>query len=155
MSASTSSSHPGATFGPIDIPSTQIFHETPTTFALVNLKPVVPGHVLVCPRRVARKFTDLSDDEIGDLWRTVAAVQRVMERVYDTTSSTLAIQDGPLAGQSVPHVHVHVLPRREGDFARNDDVYDELEKWRALDDDRAPRTAEEMKSEADTLRVMF
>lgn len=38
------------------------------------------------------------------------------------------LQDGPLAGQSVPHVHVHVLPRRAGDFARNDDVYDALEQ---------------------------
>jgi diadenosine tetraphosphate (Ap4A) HIT family hydrolase len=40
-------------------------------------------------------------------------------------------QDGPAAGQTVPHVHVHVLPRRAGDFARNDDVYDELDRGEA------------------------
>ena len=40
---------------------------------------------------------------------------------------TFAIQDGPAAGQTVPHVHVHVLPRRLGDFERNDQVYDELD----------------------------
>jgi bis(5'-adenosyl)-triphosphatase len=39
-----------------------------------------------------------------------------------------------VAGQSVPHVDVHILPRVEGDFERNDDVYDELQAW-------APRTA--------------
>jgi len=154
-------SNGGVKFGPIAIPASQVFHETSTTFALVNLKPVVPGHVLVCPRRVTPKLTELLDEEISDLWRTVAVVQRVIEREYNTTSSTLAIQDGPLAGQTVPHVHVHVLPRKEGDFARNDDIYDELEKWRgeagskALDDDRPPRSAEEMTAEANTLRALF
>jgi bis(5'-adenosyl)-triphosphatase len=39
----------------------------------------------------------------------------------------LIMQDGQDAGQSVPHVHVHVLPRRPGDFHRNDDVYDAID----------------------------
>ena len=38
------------------------------------------------------------------------------------------LQDGPAAGQSIPHVHVHVLPRREGDFEPNDAVYDAIDK---------------------------
>ena len=37
------------------------------------------------------------------------------------------VQDGPAAGQSVPHVHIHVLPRREGDFEPNDAVYDAID----------------------------
>lgn len=37
------------------------------------------------------------------------------------------MQDGPAAGQSVPHVHIHILPRRAGDFERNDQVYDAIE----------------------------
>jgi len=151
---SSMSTSPGVSFGPISIPPEQIFLETSSSFALVNLKPVVPGHVLVCPRRVAQKFTDLTDAEIADLWQTVAIVQRALERAHATTSSTLAIQDGPLAGQTVPHVHVHVLPRREGDFSRNDDVYDALEGREALDDDRRPRSMEEMTEEANALRVL-
>ena len=39
---------------------------------------------------------------------------------------TLAIQDGPEAGQTVKHVHVHVLPRKAGDFAENDQIYNEV-----------------------------
>ena len=37
------------------------------------------------------------------------------------------MQDGPAAGQSVPHLHVHCLPRKEGDFANNDEVYDAID----------------------------
>jgi diadenosine tetraphosphate (Ap4A) HIT family hydrolase len=43
------------------------------------------------------------------------------------TPSVLVVQDGPAAGQTVPHVHVHCLPRRPGDLKRNDDVYDAID----------------------------
>ena len=52
-----------------------------------------------------------------------------MESFHGSTSSNVAVQDGPGAGQSVPHVHVHILPRRPTDFANNDDVYEALEGW--------------------------
>jgi bis(5'-adenosyl)-triphosphatase len=70
------------------------------------------------------------------------------------------MQDGRAAGQSVPHVHVHILPRRFGDFQRNDDVYEELEnqnldKAITADEDRKPRTMEEMAAEASILASLF
>jgi len=46
----------------------------------------------------------------------------VVERIFGASSSTLVIQDGKDAGQSVDHVHLHVMPRRPGDFAQNDEV---------------------------------
>lgn len=39
-------------------------------------------------------------------------------------------QDGPQAGQTVSHVHIHVLPRRSGDFTKNDEIYDEVSLFR-------------------------
>lgn len=71
-------------------------------------------------------------------------------------------QDGPEAGQTVPHVHIHILPRKVGDFERNDIVYDliedkerELKKKLDLDKERMDRTAGEMAKEADELRALF
>ena len=60
---------------------------------------------------------------------------------HNTKSLTLAIQDGVDAGQSVRHVHIHLMPRTPGDFDNNDDIYGEIER---VDSRRS-----EVRSEAD------
>ena len=104
-------------FGPFPV-SKQIFHLSPSqqSFALVNLKPLLPGHVLVCPTRCVPRLSQLSTDETADLFLTVKIVSRTIERLYKATSLNVAIQDGPDAGQSVPHVHVHIIPRQAHDL---------------------------------------
>lgn len=57
--------------------------------------------MLVTPIRVAKRLSDLSSLEVADLFRTVQRVQGVMEKVHDTTSSTIVVQDGPDAGQTI------------------------------------------------------
>jgi len=121
-------------FGRFKITSNQIFLRTTHSFAMVNLRPIVPGHVLICSTRVAPLLSDLEDDEYDDLWRTVRTVQRVLKRQYKCEAFNVAVQDGSGAGQSVPHAHVHILPRYCGDFERNDDIYDELEAWAPRDE---------------------
>lgn len=159
-------------FGPWPINSSEIFATSPLSFAFVNLKPVVSGHVLISPKRVVHRFADLSSEEVADLWSLSQRVGSVVEKHYRATFLTLTIQDGPEAGQTVPHVHVHVLPRKSGDFEKNDEIYDvidESEKEIAstlagndkqadkldLDKERKPRTPEEMAEEASTLRARF
>lgn len=67
--------------------------------------------MLISPKRVLRRFADLSPDEVADMWTLAQQVGSAVEGHYKAGSLTLAIQDGPLAGQTVPHVHIHVLPR--------------------------------------------
>ncbi|OAX83203.1 hypothetical protein ACJ72_02437 [Emergomyces africanus] len=110
--------------------STHVFYITPLSFALVNLKPLLPGHVLVCPRRRVPRVTDLSPSETTDLFLTVRRVSRMIERVYHGTSLNIAIQDGPEAGQTVPHVHAHIIPRRKADLDQrggSDAIYEMME----------------------------
>ncbi|PNH08266.1 Bis(5'-adenosyl)-triphosphatase [Tetrabaena socialis] len=141
------------------------------SYGFVNLKPVVPGHVLVSPRRPAKRFQDLNAEEVADLWLLAQRIGTVVERQYGAGSLTLAIQDGPLAGQTVPHVHIHVLPRKAGDFPKNDEVYDAIDQGSAdfkkaaqeegpsekldLDKERQVRTHSEMAEEAAVLRALL
>ncbi|EPS28212.1 hypothetical protein PDE_03158 [Penicillium oxalicum 114-2] len=159
----------------------QVFHQTPLSFALVNLKPILPGHVLVSPRRVVPRVSDLTPAETSDLFLTVRRVGRMIEQYYGAASLNIAVQDGVHAGQSVPHVHAHIIPRKPADLDPTDAVYDMLDgeegdvgkalreaqagfpsdperkqsrsRFPAVDnEERKPRTAEEMRIEAEFLR---
>lgn len=117
-------------FGPHSV-TKQVFLTTPHCFGLVNLKPIIPGHVLICPLKPYRRLTDLPADATADLFTTVQLAQRLLARIYfkggndrAAGSFTVAVQDGPEAGQTVPHVHVHVIPRSQGDVGDSpDEVY--------------------------------
>ncbi|NWS37077.1 FHIT triphosphatase, partial [Probosciger aterrimus] len=87
---------------------------------------IAPSDVLVCPLRPVERFRDLCPEEVADLFCVAQRVGSVVEKHFCGTSLTISVQDGPEAGQTVKHVHVHVLPRRAGDFSRNDDVYEEV-----------------------------
>lgn len=76
--------------------------------------PATAGHVLVVPLRHVRRVADLSEAEWAQLFSvTRAELVRLSEK--DPDGFTIGINDGEAAGQSVGHVHVHVVPRREGD----------------------------------------
>lgn len=159
-------------FGPWPINESEVFATTEHSFAFVNLKPIVPGHVLISPKRVVGRFADLSPEEVSDLWHLAQRVGKELEAFHRASSLTLTIQDGPDAGQTVAHVHIHVLPRRQGDFERNDEIYDVLDKASSeaaqelesgskpekkvnLDEERVPRTPAEMANEASSYRPLF
>ncbi|XP_030277498.1 bis(5'-adenosyl)-triphosphatase [Sparus aurata] len=110
--------------------------------------------MLVCPLRPVERFRDLQPNEVADLFCSTQRVANLVEKHFNATSLTIAIQDGPEAGQTVKHVHVHVLPRKAGDFERNDSVYDELQKHDQEDEDIPSkwRSEEEMAAEASIMR---
>ncbi|KAK5119563.1 hypothetical protein LTR85_007391 [Meristemomyces frigidus] len=151
-------------FGPFNVTS-QVFHTTKHSFALVNLKPLLPGHILVSPLALKPHLSDLTKDEISDLFLTVTRIQRTLKRVYKADAFNVAVQDGEAAGQSVPHVHCHVIPRTKGDPGGDDKVHEWLEgeegdvgkhqreaaQW-AKDEERKPRSKEEMEKEATWLK---
>jgi bis(5'-adenosyl)-triphosphatase len=96
-------------FGTHVIPNSQIFILRKNVFALINHKPFVPGHVLVCSRRVVPKVQDLTEIEVLDLFTTGQEVVRMLESIY-TVSCQMVLQNGTEAGQTVKHSHMHILP---------------------------------------------
>lgn len=140
-------------FGSVVIPTNQIFYRSVFSIAFVNISPVLPGHVLVSPLREGLKRCEqMTATECGDLMVTGSYVGRVMERYFGATSITFVMQDGKEAGQSVFHVHLHIIPRRKGDV-QGDKIYDQVEKWNHDVDVRPRRSNEEMAEEAEKLRL--
>lgn len=84
-------------------------------YAFLDIFPRRDGHTLVIPHRQVANLQQLTDDEIASLFLGVKQVQMKLSKVFDTTDFTICLHDGPLAGQEVPHVHVHVIPRTRGD----------------------------------------
>lgn len=79
--------------------------------------PLTEGHTLIIPKRHVLSAFDLNEGEFADLWTTVRNVRRRLIDDYRPDAFNIGINDGPEAGQTVPHVHVHVIPRRKGDVS--------------------------------------
>lgn len=83
--------------------------------SFLDVFPRSEGHTLVVLENPSQRLVDLSHQELGLLFSGVKETQQTLSTYFDTTDFTVTIHDGPLAGQEIPHVHVHVIPRLAGD----------------------------------------
>ncbi|GAB0100992.1 Nitrilase and fragile histidine triad fusion protein NitFhit [Sergentomyia squamirostris] len=143
-------------FGGFNIPQKTVFYETAHSFAFTNIRCVVPGHCLIATKRPAKRLSDLTPEEISDFFNAAIVVQGVLEDFYGVTASNVTVQDGREAGQTVPHVHCHILPRREGDFSFTDQIYSELRRHDSTPiDDATRRPLADMIAEAEKYRSII
>ena len=96
------------------IPSRKVY-ETPNSLAFLDAFPLVRGHVLVIPKAHHVKIQEMTRQENVDLFEAVKVVAEKVERL--APSSLVAIHNGKESGQEVPHVHVHIIPRKQEDGA--------------------------------------
>lgn len=93
----------------------QKFYEDDLVLALYTHKPILEGHCLVIPKRHVERFELLTDEEITQIGRVIKKVDQAATKVFGTSTYFLLQKNGIEVGQSVPHVHVHYIPRKEGD----------------------------------------
>jgi len=97
-----------------DIP-VKILKETTSSISFLDAFPLAKGHVLVIPKKHHQKIQDMNKEENYDLF---SLVHDVISKVDAITGATLvAIHNGREAGQEIPHVHVHLVPRSKDDSA--------------------------------------
>lgn len=99
-----------------ELPASVVYQDQ-FAMALMDLYPMRPGHVLVIPREHAVFVQDLSSGVLGHVMAVGEAVIRSQKAAgIPCQGNNLFINDGPAANQHVPHVHLHVLPRKGGDL---------------------------------------
>jgi diadenosine tetraphosphate (Ap4A) HIT family hydrolase len=77
--------------------------------------PASPGHALIIPNRHVPNYFDCTQQEISELWGLVNRAKRMIEKDHTPDSYNIGINVSKVAGQSVPHTHIHLIPRYEGD----------------------------------------
>jgi histidine triad (HIT) family protein len=96
-----------------EIPSHDVY-EDDETYAFLDVNPLARGHTLVIPKQDAETLEDL-DDGGEALFDTVRRLAPRVADAVDAPAYNIGLNNGEAAGQEVPHVHAHIVPRFEGD----------------------------------------
>jgi len=100
-----------------ELPSLKIY-EDEATIAIMDIMPQADGHVLVIPKEAAVEIFELSLDAAFACIRTTQKVAAAVKAALDAPGIMIAQFNGSAAGQTVPHVHFHIIPRREAEPLR-------------------------------------
>jgi histidine triad (HIT) family protein len=98
-----------------EIPS-EIVYEDEVSMAFLDITPLFPGHVLLSPKAHAQTLTDLPADTVGPLFLNAQKLTRAVESALEAKGSFIGINNR--VSQSVPHLHIHIVPRKPKDGLR-------------------------------------
>jgi diadenosine tetraphosphate (Ap4A) HIT family hydrolase len=77
--------------------------------------PIVPGHILICPIRCVADFNDLTKEEVSAIFDLQKILKASLQKAFNAEGFNYAWNEKEVGGQVVPHFHLHMLPRKEGD----------------------------------------
>jgi histidine triad (HIT) family protein len=98
-----------------DISNVRQIARNDLAFAFPTNIPITPGHTIICPVRHVEKFEELTDDERVAIFELTAKIKSALKKVFGAEGFHHAWNEGKVAGQSVPHFHLHIVPRKQGD----------------------------------------
>ncbi len=101
--------------------NSQVYYKTKYLYVLYNIKPILPGHSLIIPKRHVEFLSELKDEEWLEVIKVIRKVVPVLLKRYNADNSyNLAINVGPYSGRVVNHLHIHIIPRRKDDkYSKN------------------------------------
>jgi histidine triad (HIT) family protein len=97
-----------------EIPCHLLF-ENEHVIAFLDIAPLAPGHALVIPKRQVERLEQLPAEEAAEVARQLGPLAEKIVRLTGANGYNILQNNGPSAGQVVPHVHFHIIPRRDGD----------------------------------------
>jgi len=103
------------------------FYKTANFSAIYNIAPILPGHSLVIPNTHYESLFELSVEELGEMMVFARKITSVLILFFNCDGFDWTIQDGVSAGQTVPHVHLHIVPRKPLDIPESNEWYTETQ----------------------------
>ena len=130
-----------------------VFGKTEYSRAIYNISPLLPGHSLIVPERHVSTPYELTSAEFEDLMFFMRDVSKLLRQAYDADGINWTLQEGEPAGQTISHLHFHLIPRNPADFPDPGDWYPKLKEHQNIDSARRPKlTPEQMKEIVEWLR---
>jgi diadenosine tetraphosphate (Ap4A) HIT family hydrolase len=100
-----------------EIPAARIILRNDLAFAIRDAFPVSPGHTLIIPTRHTPSFFDTTNEERSAMLALVDEAKRYLDDEHKPAAYNIGINNGAAAGQTVPHLHWHLIPRYANDSA--------------------------------------
>ncbi len=94
----------------------EVLFKADTAMAILDSFPISPGHALVIPKRHVADYFELTAEEQNELWQLVNRCKMILQDRFHPDGFNIGINVGEMAGQSVFHVHIHLIPRYKGDM---------------------------------------
>lgn len=104
-----------------------VFVESENFMALYNLAPILPGHSLILPKEHKETLLELTDDELTEMMVFSRKVTKLLLHVFNAEAFGWSVQDQEAAGQTISHLHLHIVPRITGDMESPGDWYPKIQ----------------------------
>lgn len=98
------------------LPENRIIDSSEFGVTVRDAYPISPGHTLIIPKRHVGSFFDLAAAERQDLLLLLDKAKVILDQKFKPSGYNIGINDGPAAGQTVPHLHIHLIPRYNADL---------------------------------------
>ena len=96
----------------------EILYQTDRVLAMLDIRPIHFGHTLVIPKAHCADFLSLPEESLLDVMRATQVMSRAIVKAFDLEGFNVFSNNGRIAGQSVFHFHLHIVPRYPGDAVR-------------------------------------
>jgi histidine triad (HIT) family protein len=97
-----------------DVPAHKVY-ENEWVLAFLDIHPSAPGHTLIIPKTHVDRIEKLREEDAEALFNVLYRLVGIIQAAVYAPSSTIGINNGSESGQEIPHVHIHVIPRFQGD----------------------------------------
>lgn len=120
------------------------FAELDGNIAVYNISPILEGHSLIIPVKHYESLFEMTEDEISSFFSFARKVTAFLCEIYEADAWDWSLQEGEEAGQSVKHLHLHIIPRKPSDLKEGEEWYQKLrqQQFEAPDNNGRHRLSE-------------